>query len=81
MAFMMKYLSVTGAPVDKEIQKYIPPAKGTTTLHSLTTNEHQGQFHAAKQPPEVMTEEEKSLAHGWAITKALEATYQTTSTQ
>ena len=76
MAFMLKYLSVTGAAVDKEIQKYVPPAKGTTTLHSLTTNEHQGQFYPAEQPPEAMSEEEKSLAHGWAITKALETTYQ-----
>ena len=76
MAFCLKYLAVTEAPVDKELAEFMPLPKGTTTLHSLITNEHQGQFHPAEKPPELMGEAEKTLAHGWAISKALEATYQ-----
>ena len=75
--FLLKYLSITGQAKGTDIEKYIPQAKGTTTLHSLVKNEHQGQFQDALVNPDQMTQEEVTEAQSWAITQALEVTYGT----
>ena len=42
--FMLKFLGIEGARTGTSADRLIPQPKGTTTLNSLTTNEHQGQF-------------------------------------
>ena len=37
--FLLKYLTITVGKTASGVDKYIPQAKGTTTLHSLVTNE------------------------------------------
>ena len=70
----MKYWAITGN-AGGELGDYIPTPKGTTTLHSLVTNEHPGQFHGAQKPACQLPQGLRVKAIGRTIGQALEVTY------
>ena len=73
--FMMKYLAITFGKTGTPVDRFMPRAKGTTTLHSLVTAETENQFHDPEIDPSFMKQEDVDMAVGWTVTKALEITY------
>ena len=71
--FLLKYLAITMGKTGSGVDKFIPQAKGTTTLHSLVTNETSNQFWDSEANPDFMAEEEKELWWNGHCLKALTA--------
>ena len=65
--FLLKYLALTQGTTNTTLDKYIPTAKGTTTLHSLVFNETPNQFHEAEANPDFMDGAETQQRVAWGI--------------
>ena len=73
--FLLKYLALTQGKTNTTLDKYIPTAKGTTTLHSLVFNETPNQFHEVEANLVFMNVAETRQLVGWGISRALEVAY------
>ena len=73
--FMLKYLGLTVGKTNTTLDLFIPVPKGTTTLHSMVTNETPGQFHDPEECADHMSQTQIRQAVGWVMSKALEVTY------
>ena len=73
--FLCRYLAITKGKTGTAVDRFLPMAKGTTTLHSLVERDAPGQFWDSDMDPSLMNDNDKNQLVGWALTEALEVTY------
>ena len=68
-------MAITKGKTGTAVDRFLPMPKGTATQHSLVERGVPGQFWDPEMDPSLMSDAEKYQLVGWALTEALEVTY------